>query len=154
MPYDNVPTDNAPALPPTWEFTVDLSRATIDDVAHQQRRGEHRRWRAVVPTAGREFHSVARENHQAATEHAGRRQVFGEESIELDGVSEPSRIDAVGGSGEEVQAFPGGGFDVLRDRMQPGKLRGFQHRLELATHFPFKLVGEHYHRADEQQGGE
>ena len=29
MPYDNVPTDNAPALPPTWEFTVDLSRATI-----------------------------------------------------------------------------------------------------------------------------
>jgi hypothetical protein len=32
MPYDNVPTDNAPALPPTWEFTVDLSRATIDDL--------------------------------------------------------------------------------------------------------------------------
>jgi hypothetical protein len=32
MPYDNVPAENAPALPPTWEFTVDLTHATIDDL--------------------------------------------------------------------------------------------------------------------------
>lgn len=32
MPYDNIPAENAPALPPVWDFTVDMERATIDDL--------------------------------------------------------------------------------------------------------------------------
>ena len=32
MAYETVPTETAPALPPVWEFAVDLNHATIDDL--------------------------------------------------------------------------------------------------------------------------
>jgi hypothetical protein len=32
MAYENIPAENAPALAPVWAFTVDMERATIDDL--------------------------------------------------------------------------------------------------------------------------